>query len=34
MTMSSLIAGLQRGVDGIIRWLIIGLMSVMTVVVF
>ena len=32
--MSSLIAGCQRMVDGVIRWMIIGLMSLMTVIVF
>jgi TRAP-type C4-dicarboxylate transport system permease small subunit len=32
--MSSLIAGFQRVVDAVIRWMIIGLMFVMTVVVF
>lgn len=32
--MSSLVAGFQRVVDGVIRWMIIGLMFVMTVIVF
>ena len=32
--MSSLIAWFQRMVDGVIRWMIIGLMSLMTVIVF